>query len=134
MSQYATIAELYLYGAPSTVFGGLASTVLDDALQAASGRVDSALRTHRANSQLPMTVWGADVRQAVCKLATYEVLSVRGLNPAAGSDANIRMRYDDAERWIRGVARGEIHLDVTPALTSPSQGSAQVLSNTRRGW
>lgn len=134
MSQYATIAELYLYGAPSTVFGGLASTVLDDALQAASGRVDSALRTHRANSQLPMTAWGADVRQAVCKIAAYEVLSVRGFNPAAGSDANIRMRYDDAERWIRGIARGEIHLDVTPALTSASQGSAQVLSNTRRGF
>jgi phage gp36-like protein len=44
------------------------------------------------------------------------------------------MRYDDAERWIRGVARGEIHLDVTPALTSASQGSVAVSSNPLRGW
>lgn len=134
MSQYASIAELYLYGAPSTAFGSLASTALDDALQAASGRVDSALRTHRANTQLPLTTYGADVKQCVCKLATYELLSLRGFNPAAGSDANVRMRYDDAMAWIRGVAKGEIHLDVEPVLTSASQGSAIVSSSTARGW
>jgi len=44
------------------------------------------------------------------------------------------MRYDDAVRWRAGVARGEVLLDVTPALSSPSQGSAVVLSNTSRGW
>ena len=134
MSQYASIAELYLYGAPSTAFGGLSSDVLTDALQAASGRVDAALRTRRDNTQLPLTTYGADVRQAVCKLAAYECISVRGYNPAAGADVSLRMRYEDAERWIRALAKGEIHLDVVPAQTSASQGSATVISNTARGW
>lgn len=134
MSQYATTAELYLYGAPSTAFGGLGADVLTDALQAASGRVDSALRARRANTQLPLTTYGADVKMAVCKIAAYEAISVRGYNPAIGADVALRMRYDDAMRWIQGVARGEIHLDAEPALTGPTQGSASVTSNTARGW
>lgn len=132
MSQYATISDLYRHGARAEAFSGLSSAVLDAGLQAASGKIDSALRTHRANTQLPLTAWGEDVRIAVCKLAAYEILSVRG--HASGDDGNLLVRHTQAEAWRRALARGEEHLDVEPAFTNASQGSAVVVSNTRRGF
>lgn len=131
MSQYATIAELYTYGAPSVAFGSLSSDVLTNALTAASSIADGYMRSRYA---MPLTTWGSDLRQAVCKIAAYEVLSVRGYNPAAGADVNLLNRHLEAMAWLRAVSRGEVHLDVTPALATPSQGSAVVVSGTRRGW
>lgn len=131
MTQYATIAELYTYGAPAVAFGGLGTDVLTNALVAASALVDSYIRSRYTP---PLTAWGSDIKQAVCKIAAYEALVVRGYNPAAGSDPNILARHDAAVAWLRGVSRGEIHLDVTPALATPSQGSAVVSASRRRGW
>jgi phage gp36-like protein len=131
VSQYATIEELYTYGAPAVAFGSLPSDVLTNALTAASSLADGFLRSRYA---MPLTAWGSDLKQAVCKIATYEVLSVRGYNPAAGADVNLLNRHLEAMAWLKGVSRGEIHLDVTPALATPSQGSAVVVSASRRGW
>lgn len=131
MSQYATLAELYIYGAPSVAFGTITTDALTVALTSASSIVDSFIRSRYA---LPLTVWGSDLKQATCKIAAYEVLSVRGYNPAAGSDVNILNRHIEAMSWLKGVSRGEIHLDVTPALATASQGSGVVVSNSRRGW
>lgn len=131
MTTYATIAELYVYGAPSVAFGGISVDVLTNALASASALVDSYIRSRYTP---PLTVWGSDVKMAVCKIAAYDALSVRGYNPAAGSDPNILERHNAALSWLRGVSRGEIHLEVTPALATASQGSAVVSSSRRRGW
>jgi phage gp36-like protein len=131
VSQYATLAELYVYGAPSVAFGTITLDALTVALQSASTMADSFIRSRYA---LPLTAWGTDLKMSVCKIATYEVMSVRGYNPAAGSDVNYLNRHLEAMAWLKGVSRGEIHLDVTPALSTASQGSGVVVSNSRRGW
>lgn len=131
---YATITELHAFGASSAAFGSITDDAKTAALAAASVVVDGYLRSRFPRASFPLTSVGDDVKQAVCKLATYELLSVRGFNARAGADEQIAKRYDDAIAWCKAVSRGEVHLAVEPANPSPSTGMARVASNTRRGF
>jgi phage gp36-like protein len=88
-----------------------------------------------ARFDLPITSWGGDLTQAVCKIAAYEILSVRGFNPD-GDDKNVRDRYDDAMKWLADVAAGRITpiglVDSTP--DTEDLGGAEVVTVASRGW
>jgi phage gp36-like protein len=115
VSSYATLTDLTTLGVPSAALSGVSTVEQQRALDAASTLADGYLR---AKFTLPISIPSIDLVEAVCKVAAYSLLSVRGYNPETGSDPNVRDRYKDAIAWLKGVAEGSI----TPALTDSSPG------------
>lgn len=142
--QYATIPELYIHGAPSRVFGQLSTDTLNGGLQSASSKVATFLR---ARYVLPILTWDDSIVEATCKIATYDLLSVRGFNPASGADVNIRDRYLDAMAYLEKVQKSQAHPLITSTVSpvpsyidQPMVISSSVINvatgatATRRGW
>jgi phage gp36-like protein len=115
--QYAQIADLVTYGVPVQALQQGANPItngtLNSELETASEFIDSFLR---GRYSLPLQSWGTDITQACCRITAYNVLIVRGYNPASGADVNIRMRYDDAVSWLNKVQRQQAHPNVVPAV------------------
>lgn len=104
------------------------------ALDAAQAVIDSYVS---AVATLPLATYGEDIRGAEAKITDYEMLSRRGYNPDGGSDSNIRLRHDDALRWLESVARGSARIlspenvDATP---STYEGGSYTVTRAKRGW
>lgn len=137
MTRYASAADLAALGVRSQATGGIASGDIDSALDAASLVADSYLRSRYA---LPFTTWGVDLRSAVAKIAAYEILSTRGLQPGSSqSDENVRDRYRDAIAWLKDVSAGRAAVsggNTTPETSSRARAESAptVRSNGQRGW
>lgn len=101
---YATLEDLTRLGLPERALAGIPQEALEAALEGASRLADSYLQ---ARYRLPLSAWGADLRRAVAILAAYDILSVRGFAPE-GPDEHLRLRAEDAIRWLEGVAKGLI--------------------------
>jgi phage gp36-like protein len=107
MSSYATVADLMNYGAPVQSFRQGANPISDPTLQAeldaASTLADGYIE---ARGQLPLLMpYPQSLVIAVCKIAAYSILSVRGLNPSVMGDTNLRDRHDDSMRWLEKVQK-----------------------------
>lgn len=129
---FANVDDLNALGIPSGSMGGISASSKAEQL-AATTELASGILAGRYD--LPITAWGADLTQAVCKIAGYELLSVRGLAPD-GDDSNVRRRYEDAMKWLADVAAGSISpvglVDSTP--TEPDLGGVEVVTTKTRGW
>ena len=127
-TQYATLSELTIYGIPAVALGTLSTTQQTDALIAASGRVDSYLRGRYA---LPLVAWGIEITQAVCKIAAFDLMNLRGYNPASGADRNIADRFSETIIWLRDVQHQAAHPDVTASTPSiPTQQGPSVITSS----
>lgn len=125
---YASLADLYTLGAPEKSFGQLTDTQKLAALESASTIVDTYLR---GRYSLPLLAWGFSITEATCRIAAYNVLSVRGFNPAVGGDSNIRSRYEDAMKFLDKVQRQQAHPDLTPQPdNSPSHDQPFVITSS----
>jgi len=133
MSQYANVAQFFVYGLPPTARGGLTDDQINAALVSASATMDSKFRGRYA---MPLTAWGAEVSKYCCWLAAFELLSgVRGYNPAAGADVNIVDRYNQALIWLNDVQRQAAHPDVSPSVDqTPEYFQPTVTTSPQRGW
>lgn len=135
MSVYATAADLTRLAIPAEALEGITVEDQDAALSAASSVADGYLASRYT---LPLTSWGDDLRRAVCLIAAYDLMTRRGYNPEGG-DEQLRLRYEDAIRWLERVADGKVTPpaeDSSTAGTSASAGlgSPEVRSGTKRGW
>lgn len=128
---YATRAQLASIGVKGAAIATIPTADQDAALDAASALADGYLRSRY---DVPRTTVGMDLTSAVCKIAAYDLLVVRGFNPQAGADVNIRMRYDDAIKWLEAVAKGLVHLVDAAPLESSDFDQPRVVTSTRRGW
>lgn len=136
MTRYAEASDLAALGVRAQATSGISSGDINSALDAASLLFDSYAR---ARYVVPFTTWGADVTGAVAKVAAYEILSTRGLQPGASdSDQNVRDRYRDAIAWMKDVSAGRVHVsggNTTPTSTRHARASAPRVASTRtRGW
>lgn len=143
MSSYATLADLYVYGAPQKAFGQLSDPTKDAALEAASNDVDTYLR---GRFSLPLIAWDSSITEATCRIASYNLLSVRGYNPASGADVNILDRYNQTMVWLNKVQKQQAHPNVTPQPNNtPDWNQPTVISSSvvnlatgatsrNRGW
>lgn len=129
MSQYATTAELYVYGVPSAALVGVASGTVTAALEAASAVADSYIPSRYSP---PLTTWGADLSQAVAKIAAWDLLvHARGVSPEDSGIATMKESRDDAIKWLRDVQAGRAQLN--QAATTPAVIAApRVITNTQR--
>lgn len=123
---YAVIADLTLYGTPASAIAGLSTEQKQAAIDNASTIVDSYLR---GRYQLPLVSWGIEITEATIKIAAYNLLNIRGYNPAAGADVNIRQRYDDAISWLNKVQRQASHPDVKDSSVGIGQYSSPVVNS-----
>ena len=129
---YATTADRDRLGIKPAALTSLASATVQAALDAASAVADGYL----ANAcTLPLTAWGDDLRLCVIQIADWNLLCNRGFDPQRGGDEALRLRHEDAMRWLRDVANGRVTLsgavDQTPA---EMEGGTYLVSNPRRGW
>lgn len=133
MSRYALPADLAQLGLPATALTGVSADDQQAALDSASGVTDGYLA---ARFNLPLVApFPPDLVQAVCSIAAYTLLSRRGYNPEAGSDQNVRLRYEDAMKWCRDVSDNRAHPQVTQAasvLGAPLP--PRIISKCPRGW
>jgi len=142
--QYATLSDLYKYGAPERAFGQLDDATKTAGLVSASAKVATFLR---ARYVLPLLTWDDSITEATCKIAAYDLLVVRGYNPAAGADPNLRERNLDALFFLEKVQKSQAHPAITSTVSPvPSYvDQPMVLSSsvvnvatggtaTRRGW
>lgn len=132
MSQYATLSDLTALGLPPAALSGIDNATRTAALVAASATADSYLGKRFA---LPILEWGADLTRAVVSIASWDLLSRRGFNPASGADVAIRQRFDDAVGWLRDVARGLVEPAGLVDTTQPVQEGAPLIeSEPRQAW
>lgn len=134
LPSYATTTDLERLGVLPAALAGIATATKEAHLSAASRRADSYLA---AQFELPLVAWEEDLTDAVCALCAWTLLVTRGFNPDAPGDQAVRIRYEDAIRWLEKVAAEQ----VTPLVTDSSQGSSAgvsatplIESATQRGW
>lgn len=134
---YATVAEARRLGLSGRAFTDTDAGDFSANLQSASDEASSYLANQY---QLPITAWGDDLRGAVSKIAAYEFLSVRGLNPDGNSsDQNIKDRATQARAWLKDVGQGKATpagiQDSTPSQVAGAPGyEPDAVSSSQRGW
>lgn len=145
MSIYASLAQLYVHGAPQRAFGSISDADKEAALEAASETIDTYFR---GRFPLPLVTWDHSVVENTCKIAAYELISgARGYNPAAGADTSLLDRYNQAISWCVKVQKQQAHPNVTASVadTTPRHTQPMVMSSSvvnlatgqtakNRGW
>jgi phage gp36-like protein len=104
VSRYAVPTDLQALSLTAAALTGISADEQQAALDSASGVADGYLASRYT---LPITAYGQDLTRAVCNIAAYDLMSVRGYSPD-GSNSTIRDRYDDAIRWLERVAAGTV--------------------------
>jgi phage gp36-like protein len=134
-TNYATSIDFLRLGLPDRAAAAQTSAEVEAMLGAASRLADSYLRKRYA---LPLRGWDEALTRAVCAIAAYDALSRRGMNPENLADANIRMRYDDAIKWLKCVAEGDFSPDIEDGsvgdVAGPGNSMAVVMADAKRGW
>lgn len=132
---FANLDQFDALGLPAASMSGLSGTKKVEGLAAATELASGILSVRYT---LPIVAWGNDLSQAVCKLGAYDLLSVRGFNPD-GDDQNVRMRYDDALKWLMAVANSKANamglVDSSTTPTTPEDGGGvEIVTHSPRGW
>lgn len=132
---YATPEQLAQLSVAARAIAGIPTADKEAALLANSRRADGYLAQQFT---VPLSAWNEDLSRAVCDWTTYDLLSVRGYNPEAPGDVNVRLRALDATRWFEAIAAGEVIPQVTggdgaEATDRPSL-FPEIDSDDPRGW
>lgn len=114
MSRYATTADLARF-VPAAAIQSVSGIAQQQALDDASNEADGYLASY---FKLPLVAWGTDLTAAVCKIAVYNIMALRGFRPD-GADDLFRQRYEDALAWLTKVSQGY----VTPAGIADSSAN-----------
>jgi phage gp36-like protein len=85
----------------------------DAQLLRASEVADSYLRSQY---KLPLVRWGSDIVDAVCNVAAYKLVCLRGFNPEA--DESYLTNYNTATKWLRDIGSGVVTPDVIDSSAS----------------
>lgn len=121
---YATLADLTTYGVKDAgPFGGLSAGQQQAAVDAANATADGYLAT---KFKLPLTSWGADLKQKVIAMARFELLTTRGFAPEGGSAEAISLAYQAAIKWFEGVSKGIISPTVVDSGAAGQVGGPYV--------
>jgi phage gp36-like protein len=126
---YATQDDLFRLGLPEGALRGVSPSAIEDALEAASRLADSYLRARYA---LPLTAWDEALTRAVAAIAAYDLMAVRGYDPARGADEVLRLRYEDAIRWLERVAAGEVTPEVEDSTPDVHEGIFHAKTSPKR--
>ncbi|WP_407540470.1 DUF1320 family protein [Deinococcus radiomollis] len=128
---YITLADLQ-GSVPATTLANVDPIILQGKVDDANALAEGYLGVRYS---LPLTNTGADLRRQLVAIAVYDVMSFKGFNPESGRDMNFRVRYEDAIKWLKGVADGNVTpvgiVDSTPVV---SEAAPVILADSLRGW
>lgn len=110
-------------------------------LDAAEGKILSALRTAGYDEPIPDASWTPEMIQNACVMAGYQLLRVRGWTATDGADSEFVEEYKRVLEWLDRVreskekplpknAQGQT-LDATP---ESDPDCITVYSDPLRGW
>lgn len=142
---YATQTDLTNLGLPSNALATLTAGQISAKLQAASDRADAFFRARYGNDAVPLATWDSTVTDAVAKIASFELMVVRGMKPGGPDWELFLSQKQDALDYLDRVQRQQAHPLVTlkGGATAPKQpnltsSSVVDLSNggtsSNRGW
>lgn len=107
--RYATTEQLNRLSSASAIVATFDDELKGEALDVASALIDGYLRQRYV---LPLVAFVPDVTWAAIAIASYDLLSARGYDPGVQDNGNVRLRYEDAIKWLERVANGEISPDI----------------------
>ena len=127
---YATLTDLASAGLPAAALASISSGDKQAALDDMSAWCDSYLGD---KYQLPLLApYDRSLVRAVCWLAAWDLLTLRGYNPSDPTDAMVERRKDMAIDYLTRVANGQARLNVNQ--TSPESLQPDVSSECDRGY
>jgi phage gp36-like protein len=119
---YAELSDLYMVISPAALTHPTTGAAAQTAqLLRASELVDDALCDRWV---LPLTDWGTDVIQAVCDIAAYRLVCLRGFNPEA--DGEYAKNFKAAKDWLAAIKNGEETPNVTDSSPAAQAGVTTV--------
>ena len=128
---YITPADVGAAVAPTT-FANIPTDIVQSKVDDANALAEGYLGVRYS---LPLANPGADLRRQIVNIAVYDLMSWKGFNPESGRDMNFRVRYEDAIKWLKGVADGNVTpvgiVDSTPIV---SEAAPIILADDLRGW
>lgn len=134
MPRYCTTTDLARLGLRSEALASIPLATQEAALDAQSSIASGYIASRK---KLPLSAWGDDLKSVVARMAMFELLATRGYDPNAGSDEVLRLRFEDAMRWLRDFADGRVDapdmVDATPTDTS-DEATTYARSAPRRRW
>jgi phage gp36-like protein len=127
---YATLDDLKSCGLPAGALAGVAFDVQNQALEDRSAYADGFIGD---TCSLPLArPYDRTLVRCVCHLATWDLLLLRGFNPAVAGDAAAQYRAEQAEKWLLRVANKQVRLAVPENSNTSIQ--PDVATNCPRGW
>lgn len=127
---YATLTDLTNCGLPAAALASLSNDVKTAALEDFSAEADTYIGD---KYQLPLgTPYDRTLVRAVCHLAAWDLLTIRGYNPSDPTDAVVAGRAQLAREWLVRVANGQARLNVVQS--APESLQPDVYTNTPRGF
>lgn len=132
MTRYADAGDLDTYGALPAATSALFTTAQKNAaLDEASAFADGYIAGQTQG--LPLTTWGADLRGACARIASWRLMQgLRGYD-AAGAGNSYKMARDEAVQWLRDISAGRVK--ISGGNTAPTQTTgARVSTRESRGW
>jgi hypothetical protein len=135
---YAALSDLYNV-MPVAMMGTVTTAQQQQALDDRSAYADSKMRARYA---LPLGLpYDRALVRAVCDLAAWDIICLRGYDPEGGSDRNFHDRAigedgkGGAQKLLDDVERQCAHFLVVEAIQpSPAYPAPLVLSNAQEGW
>lgn len=129
--QYATSTDFGKHGLPPQALDGFTGD-LDSLLAKASAKFNTYARGRYAT---PFVVpYPDEVVEAVCWLAAYQLMTVRGYDPNNEADRAIEDRYRDLtgrpgqKGWLQDLSSGRVNLDIaTDPTPTASEGGPIVI-------
>lgn len=127
---YASLADLDASGLPPGALGSVPRSVQSAMLQKASDFADSYLGD---KFTLPLSPpYDAALVDAVCQIACWRLLVLRGFSPENPGDGVVRQGFLDARDWLTRIANGQATLKVRQA--NPASNQPDISSNEPRGY
>ena len=126
MTAYASRTDLYRLGVAEGALANVATADQDQALEDNSRLADSYCRP-RHSVPFP-SPYPREIVRAVCAMAAWDLLSVRGYNPEAGGDS-LMQRAEKAVLWLRDIGSGKAQLSDAADATPATQEAAPLISS-----
>lgn len=136
LNAYASLQDLYDIGiAPQFFTGKLAPSTdaITKALNNAFSYINSIIGVSDKISLPLVSPFDPNLIEANCAIAMWRLLAARGYNAESPSDEHIRMRFEDADKWLNRVAQNRAQLQQTNNKPQAAGVQPDVVCNQSRG-
>lgn len=135
LNAYATLDDLKNIGISPGFFTGDLSPSTDainQSLNNAKAYIDSIISVSDKITLPLAEPYDPNLVQSNAAIAMWNLLAVRGYNPDNPTDAHIRIRWEDAVKWLDKIANGRAKL-MQVTQNRPEGVQPDVLCNEGRG-